>query len=105
VKLPVVLACVLFLAYGAGAAPNQSGESKPLGEGTPGDDDSRINPDEILAPSVDSDEPTWVPIYKEAENPATIECGGRKACEDYKQEETRQEESKTSTATAAEAPR
>lgn len=100
-KLPVVVASVLLLAYGVSAGDSPPEGPRPLGEGVPGDGDPRINPDEIVAPSVDADDPAWVPIYKEAENPATIQCGGRTACEDYKQAEA-QEASRTAT---TEAPR
>lgn len=100
-KLPILACAVLLLAYGASAAPSQS-EATRLGEGAPGDDDPRISPEEVFAPSIEADDPAWTPIYEEAEDPATIQCGGREACEEYKQDEVRQE---AATRTTTGAPR
>lgn len=81
--------------YGEPIGPQA--EAPVPGTGVPGDDDPRVYPEEVVAPSMDSTDPAWQPVYEKAEDPASIECGGREACEDYKAEEASKSDSRTST--------
>ncbi len=74
--LPLALALVLLVS--AGDAQLTAGGTEP------GDDDPRIYPDEVIAPEMDSRDPAWKPVYASFEDPASLQCGGRWACEEYK---------------------
>lgn len=59
--------------------------------GVQGDDDPRIYQDEIVAPTVDSRDPAWVPVYEwhsgevgDGRGANSLACSGNGACEDYK---------------------
>lgn len=87
-----VLALAGLLATLAGAAEPIMGPAAL--EAAP-DDDPRIDPEEIRAPAVDSTDPAWVPLYRQhsgEEGPGrgvdSLQCGGRRACEEYKATES-----------------
>lgn len=83
-KSAIAAFAVLLLACSSSAAPEDlSGE---------GDNDPRIDPEEIIAPEMDSRDPAWKPAYERHEDPASLVCGRRPACEAYKDNKTREAE-------------
>lgn len=64
-RLLLALCLALLLATGGSA---QSGEPE-------------IRPEEVVAPPLESDEPGWTPLYLHYEDPASVDCAGRQACQ------------------------
>lgn len=80
---------ILTAALAAGAAPvAQDAPEGDCGDCGP-DNDPAIYPGEVIAPSIDSRDPAWMPGYKWFEEPESVECGDRDACEAAKANATR----------------
>lgn len=96
-KRTLVLLASLLLVYPSVA--------QKAGDGPPttienGDNDPLILPEEIVAPAMDSTDSAWKPIYAHAEDPASIRCDGRDACESHKSTETAKSQSQTTSEAA-----
>jgi hypothetical protein len=67
-------------------ASSSAQESAGLGDETTAtaDNDPIISPEEVVAPAVDWDDPAWEPAYERFEDPESLDCGGRDACEEVK---------------------
>ena len=106
----VLLAMVLVLVASSAAQPSDFEE--PIGprmedgafgnEAAVPDDNPRIDPDEVVAPSIDSRDPAWVAPYREhsgetgdGKGAASLACDGRANCEAYKANATRSSSTST----------
>lgn len=78
----VVLSAMVFLV-GVSAEPNSGFEESEIECECGPMDDPEIYAGEVVVPSMDSTDPAWVPGYW-FEDPSSLECGGRTACEAYK---------------------
>lgn len=43
---------------------------------------------EVIAPAIDSRDPSWVPIYERHEDPQSVDCGQRSRCQTYRSNAT-----------------